>query len=64
MLINQQVPRITDYETSIMWLRDASRMKINPQIPRKLDDEHKPVAEYAIATFMRDYDPYKNPWQI
>ena len=56
--------RITDYETSIMWLRDASKMKINPQLPRKLDDERRPVAEYAIATFQRDYDPNKNPWQI
>lgn len=56
--------RITDYETSITWLRDASRLRINPNIPRKLDDENKPVAEFAIATFMRDYDPYKNPWQI
>lgn len=61
---NVSSARITDYETSIMWLRDASRMKINPQLPRKLDDENKPVAEYAIATFQRDYDPYKNPWQI
>lgn len=61
---NVSSARITDYETSIMWLRDAARMKINPQIPRKLDDEHKPVTEYAIATFMRDYDPYQNPWQI
>lgn len=61
---NVSSARITDYETSIMWLRDASRMKINPQLPRKLDDENKPVAEFAIATFMRDYDPYKNPWQI
>ena len=56
--------RITDYETSITWLRDANRCKINPQIPRKLDEEQKPVAEYAIATYMRDYDPNKNPWQI
>lgn len=56
--------RITDYETSITWLRDANRMKINPQIPRKLDDQNKPTAEYAIATFQRDYDPYLNPWQI
>lgn len=56
--------RITDYETSITWLRDASRLKINPHIPRKLDEENKPVTEYAIATFMRDYDPNKNPWQI
>lgn len=56
--------RITDYETSITWLRDANRMKINPQIPRKLDDQNKPTAEYAIATFQRDYDPNQNPWQI
>ena len=28
------------------------------------DDDNKPVAEYAIATFARDYDPNKNPWQI
>ena len=56
--------RITDYETSITWLRDASRMKLNPQIPRKIDEENKPVTEFAIATFQRDYDPNKNPWQI
>lgn len=57
--------RITDYETSITWLRDASRLKINPKIPRRIDDDdNKPVAEYAIATFARDYDPNKNPWQI
>lgn len=56
--------RVTDYENSITWLRDANRCRINPQIPRKLDAEHKPVTEYAIATYMRDYDPNKNPWQV
>lgn len=61
---NVSSSRITDYETSILWLRDASRLKINPQIPRKLDEENKPVADFATATYMRDYDPYKNPWQI
>ena len=61
---NVSSARITDYETSIVWLRDANRCKINPQLPRKLDEENKPVAEYAIATFQRDYDPYKNPWHI
>ncbi len=61
---NISTARITDYETSIIWLRDASRLKINPKIPRKLDDENKPATEYAISTFQRDYDPYKNPWQI
>ncbi len=56
--------RITDYETSITWLRDANKMRINPNIPRKLDQFNKPVAEFATATFMRDYDPNQNPWQI
>lgn len=61
---NVSSARITDYETSIAWLRDASKLRINPQIPRKLDEDHKPVGKVAVATFMRDYDPYKNPWQI
>lgn len=61
---NVSTMRITDYETSIMWLRDASRLKINPQIPRKIDEDKKPVADFAVATFARDYDPNKNPWQI
>ena len=56
--------RITDYEISIIWLRDASRMKINPKILRKIDDDNKPVPEYAISTFQREYNPYDNPWQI
>lgn len=61
---NVSSSRVADYEASLMWLRDANRCKINPQIPRKLDAENKPVTEYAIATYMRDYDPNKNPWQI
>lgn len=61
---NVSKARITDYEATMQWLHDANRCKINPQIPRKLDDEKKPVSEIAMATFQRDYDPYKNPWQI
>lgn len=61
---NVSSARITDYEATMQWLHDANRCKINPQIPRKLDEEKKPVSEIAIATFARDYDPYKNPWQI
>lgn len=56
--------RITDYETSIIWLRDASRLRICPNIPRKIDGDANPVTDFAMATFQRDYDPYKNPWQI
>lgn len=29
-----------------------------------MDEEKKSVSEIAMATFQRDYDPYKNPWQI
>lgn len=61
---NVSSARITDYETSILWLRDASRLKINPQIPRRQGPDKKPVTDFAVATYMRDYDPYKNPWQI
>ena len=61
---NVSQSRITDYETSILWLRDASRLKINPQIPRRLDTDHKPVTDFAVATYMRYYNPDQNPWQI
>ena len=61
---NVSSARIADYEASIKWLEDASRLRINPQIPRKIDEEKKPVTDYAIATFARDYDPNNNPWQI
>lgn len=61
---NVSSARITDYEATMQWLHDANRCKINPQIPRKLDEEKKPVSEIAMATFQRDYDPRKNPWQI
>ena len=61
---NVSTARITDFEATMQWLHDANRCKINPQIQRKLDLEKKPVSEIAMATFQRDYDPYKNPWQI
>lgn len=61
---NVSSARITDYENSIEWLRDASRMRINPMIPRKLDEKNQPETDFAVATFMRDYDPNDNPWQI
>ena len=56
--------RITDYEESMKWVRDASKLRINPQIARKLDEDNKPITDWQVATFQRDYDPYKNPWQV
>lgn len=46
------------------WLKDANRLKINPMIPRKVDNTGKPTTDWGIATFQKSYDPYLNPWQV
>ena len=56
--------RITDYESSIQWLRDAARMRINPQLPRKEDNKGRPRTEWQLATFSANYNPYENPWHV
>lgn len=61
---NVSSARVTDFETSIGWLKDAGKMRINPGLPRRIAPDDKPVAEFAVATFMSEYDPYKNPWHI
>jgi hypothetical protein len=61
---NVSVVRIRDYEDSMKWLSDASKLKLNPQIPRKLAEDKKPVTDWQLATFQNDYDPYKNPWMV
>ncbi len=59
---NVSVVRMRDYEDSMKWLNDAAKLRLNPQIPRKLDETKKPVTDWQIATFQTEYDPYKNPW--
>lgn len=59
---NVSVVRMRDYEDSMKWLNDASKLRINPQIPRRLGEDKKPVTDWQMATFQTDYDPYKNPW--
>lgn len=61
---NVSVVRMRDYEDSMKWLNDAAKLRLNPQIPRKLDEEKKPVTDWQMATFQTDYDPYKNPWHV
>lgn len=56
--------RITDYETSIKWLQDASKMRINPQIPRKIDEQKKPITDWQLATFQAEMDATNNPWLV
>lgn len=53
------------YEDSIQWLYNASKFKINPQLPRKHERETgMPKVDWACATFQRDYNPNENPWLI
>lgn len=53
------------YEDSIQWLYNASKFKINPQLPRKRECESSlPKVDWACETFQRDYNPNENPWLI
>jgi len=61
---NVSVVRIRDYEDSMKWLNDAARLRLNPQIPRKLDETKKPVTDWQLATFQTDYNLHRNPWFI
>lgn len=59
---NVSVVRLKDYETSMKWLNDVAKLKLNPQIPRKLAGDKLEVMDWQLATFQTSYDPYKNPW--
>ncbi|WP_418420966.1 hypothetical protein [Alistipes indistinctus] len=59
---NVSTARLKDQEDSMKWLYDASKLRINPQIPRKVADDQKEVMDWQLATFQTDYDPWKNPW--
>lgn len=53
------------YEDSMQWLYNASKFKINPQLPRKREkDSGMPKVDWACATFQRDFDPNENAWLI
>lgn len=40
---NVSTVRIRDYENSMKWLYDASKLRFNPQIPRRLAEDKKEV---------------------
>ena len=61
---NVSVVRLRDHEDSMKWLSDASKLKLNPQIPRKIGEDKREVTDWQLATFQAEYDPYKNPWLI
>jgi len=33
----------------MQWLKDASRLKLNPQIPRKIDNKKEPLSDWQIG---------------
>lgn len=53
------------FEESMQWLYNASKFKINPQLPRKrsCEDGEKKV-DWALATFQKSYNPNENAWLI
>jgi len=59
---NVSTARVKDHEDSMKWLYDASKLRINPQIPRKVGDDKKEVMDWQLATFQADYNPWNNPW--
>ena len=61
---NVSVIRVRDYEDSMKWLSDAARLRLNPQIPRRIARDRKEIMDWQMATFQTDYDPYKNPWLV
>lgn len=53
------------YEDATLWLYNASKFKINPQLPRKHErGSHLPKVDWAMEDFSRDYNPNHNPWLI
>ena len=59
---NVSTARVKDHEDSMKWLYDASKLRINPQIPRKVADDRREVMDWQLATFQADYNPWNNPW--
>lgn len=53
------------YEDSMQWLYNASKFKINPQLPRKRErGSCEEKVDWALETYQRDYNPNENAWLI
>ena len=59
---NVSIVRVKDYESSMKWLNDASKLRLNPQIPRKLAENRQEIMDWQLATFQTEYNPHNNPW--
>ncbi len=62
---NISTVRINDYNDSIMWLKDAQKFRLDPQIPRRIDEkENYPYTGWALEDFSRELDPSKMNWYV
>lgn len=59
---NVSIIRVKDYESSMKWLNDVSKLRLNPQIPRKLAENNQEIMDWQLATFQTEYNPHNNPW--
>jgi hypothetical protein len=48
-----------------MWLKDAQKFRLDPQIPRRIDEkENYPYTGSVVVDFARDLDPWKMTWFV
>lgn len=59
---NVSIVRLRDYEDSMKWLADAAKLRLNPQIPRKIAADKKETLDWQLGSFQTDINPYKNQW--
>lgn len=54
------------YEESKDWLYKASKLRVNPQIPRKRDEKGQPKDDWAFADYVLSYEyvAKHNPWLL
>ena len=57
--------RINDYNDSIQWLRDAQKFRLDPKIPRRIDEDEKyPYTGSVVVDFVRNLDADSLTWYV
>ena len=58
---NVSAVRMRDYEDSMKWLNDAAKLRLNPQIPRKVDETKKASHRLATGYILERLRPMSQP---
>lgn len=59
---NVSIVRLRDYEDSMKWLADAAKLRLKPQILRKVAADKKKTLNWQLGTFQTEINLYKNQW--